>query len=166
MIDYIRWRRALVAGLAGGAAFLAALFLLFGPAQTILADPRLQSPKLLKVFSELEPLPRSGTDPAWVAAGVVAFGVLHGLLFALLAPALPGWGWRKGLSFGVVLWLTMVLWFEFFLLWNVMHEPPLLIGLELALWLAVNLIEGVVIALVYRAGSTPSPRAMRFAKLR
>lgn len=124
----LQWTRALLAGAVGGIAFVAALFLL---------------------FTEIPP-PRTTSDLGLVLAGVVPFGLLHGLVFAALAPTLPGRGWRKGLSFGILLWLLMILWFEFFVLLSVMHPPWLLFGLELGLWLLVNLVEGTAIALVYR----------------
>jgi hypothetical protein len=145
----IRWGRALAAGLAGAVAFFAGLLLFFGPAQGILTDPELQGAKMLRVFFEIEPLPRPFVHPVMLA-GLVTFGLIHALVFAVIQPSLPGRGWRKGLSFGVVLWLLMVLWFEFFMVWNVLGEPLPLVALELALWLGVNLVEGVAIAAVYR----------------
>ena len=145
----IRWGRAAIAGVAGGVALLAGMFLFFGPAQSILADPAHQSPKIIAVFFELEPLPRMATDPFLAYAGFILIGLIHGLVFALVAPALPGRAWLKGLSYGAVLWLLMVVWFEFFMLWNVLGEPLPLILLELALWLLTVTLEALVIALVY-----------------
>lgn len=40
----------------------------------------------------------------------------------------------------------MVPWFEFYLPWNVMHEPATLVLLEAALWLAVLLTVGLAVA--------------------
>jgi hypothetical protein len=48
-----------------------------------------------------------------------------------------------------VAWVLMVPWFEFYLPWNVMHEPIMLVILEMVLWLCVHLIVGIVIAGVY-----------------
>jgi len=49
----------------------------------------------------------------------------------------------------MVAWALMVPWFEFYLPWNVMHEPVLLVLLEMILWMGVLLIVGIVIAQVY-----------------
>ena len=153
----IRWGRAAIAGVAGGIALLAGVFLFFGPAQSVLADPAHQSPKIIAIFFELEPLPRMVTDPFLAYAGFVLIGLIHGLVFALVAPALPGRGWMKGLSFGAVLWLVMVVWFEFFMLWNVLGEPLPLIALELVLWLLTVTLESLVIALVYGDRTAAAP---------
>jgi hypothetical protein len=40
----------------------------------------------------------------------------------------------------------MALWFEFYLPWNVLHEPAPLVALELVLWLGVMLLVGIAIA--------------------
>lgn len=145
----IHWGRAVIAGGLGGAALIIGLIVFFGPVQGILSDPAIQSPKMIAVFTEIEPLPRVGTQPWAVAIGFILLGVIHGLVFAWLAPALPGDGWRKGFAYGLVLWLLMVTWFEFFILWNVMHEPVILIALEGALWLLTLQVEGLTIAAAY-----------------
>ena len=65
------WRRGLVAGLAGGVAWIALGALFFGPAQTVLADPDRQSAKLLAAFAG-PPAPRISEAP-WLL-GVGALG--------------------------------------------------------------------------------------------
>jgi hypothetical protein len=56
---------------------------------------------------------------------------------------------KRGLKFGLVAWALMVPWFEFYLPWNVMHEPLLPVLLEMILWLGVLLSVGLAIAGVY-----------------
>jgi hypothetical protein len=143
--------RRLAAAIATGLAFPLAVTLLFSPAQAILADPRYQSAKMLEVFFRLEPLPRVGTQPLAVLLGFVGFGAIIGLVYCALAPAFHGRAVRKGLRFGFVLWLMAFVWFEFFMLWNVLHEPLPLILLELALWLGVSLLVGLAAAWAARA---------------
>src|SRR4028118_2395253 len=50
------------AALAGALAWGAGMQLFFGPAQALLADERLQSPKMDAIFM-MEPAPRIVTDP-------------------------------------------------------------------------------------------------------
>lgn len=45
--------------------------------------------------------------------------------------------------------MKMVPWFEFYLPWNMMHEPAPLVLLEMALWLGVLVVAGLAIAGVY-----------------
>lgn len=147
----IGWLRGPLAGLAGGVAWLVGLLLFFGPAQRILANPAHQSAKFLAVFAEVEPLPRTAGSLWVLVAGVLTIGMLYGVVFARLGPALPERGWRKGISFGLVAWALMVPWFEFYLPWNVMHEPLALVLLEMVLWALVLQLVGLTIALVHGA---------------
>lgn len=150
--------RALLAGAVGGLVGGAVLAVLFRLSADFLLNPAHQSAKLIQVWTTLEPLPRALVQPAAVAAGFGFLGVLHGLVFALLAPALPGEGWRKGVSFAALLWLFSYVFFEFFTPWNLFHEPLPLVLYELLLWLVGALSEGLLIAFVYRypEGSTSS----------
>lgn len=143
--------RILAAGLAGGLAWFIGLTVFFGPAQAILSDPTLQSAKFLSVFTEIEPLPRVVTQPSLLFVGLAVIGVIHAAVFAALRNGLPGRGWRKGASFGLAAWALMVPWFEFYLPWNVMHEPLALVLLEAVLWAAVLQLVGLAIAVVYGA---------------
>lgn len=139
----------LASGVAGGLAWILALNAFFGPAQVILANPEHQSAKFLAVFGAIEPLPRAAENGWIVPVGLLVLGVLYGLAYRLARPAFAGrrW-WRKGLTFGGLAWLLMVPWFEFYLPWNVMHEPFALVLLEGALWLATLLLVGLAIAAV------------------
>jgi hypothetical protein len=147
------WLRASVAGLAGGAAWFLGLLLLFGPAQGILTDPAHQSAKMLRAFAPGPDAPKIYEAPQIVIVGVLCIGLVWGWVYASIA---AGWGgpwWKRGLRFGVVAWAMMALWFEFYLPWNVMHEPAPLVALELALWAGVMLLVGLAIAgveLVFR----------------
>jgi hypothetical protein len=56
----VHWGRAIFSGAVGGLVWCAALAVSFGPAQSLLGNPRWRHPKLLQVFGTLEPLPRPG----------------------------------------------------------------------------------------------------------
>lgn len=142
--------RALGAGFAGGLAWIAATLLLFGPAQAILANPDFQSEKFLFVMGQLEPLPYTAESLWILPAGILLIGLLYGVVYHFIRVAFAGrpW-WRKGVLFGWVAWALMVPWFEFYLPWNVMHEPFLLVILEMVLWMGVLISAGIAIAGVY-----------------
>ncbi len=131
--------------------WLAGLFLFFGPAERILANPQYQSAKFLAVFAEIEPLPRVADSLGVLVAGVLVIGLVYGVVFDWLSPGLPGRGWRRGMAFGLVAWALMVPWFDFYLPWNVMHEPFALVLLEMVLWALVLQLVGLTIALAHGA---------------
>ena len=145
----MRWVRGAVAGLAGGVAWIGGMLLFFGPAQAILANPEVQSAKFLAVFSTIEPLPHMVGKPWIVAVGLLVIGMVHGLVYAGIGPHLPGSTLRRGTTFGLVAWALMVPWFEFYLPWNVMHEPFALLLLEAVCWFLVLQGVGLAIAFVY-----------------
>lgn len=146
----MRALRIIVAGIAGGLAWFVGLLVFFGPAQRILSNPDLQSVKFLAVFTEVPPLPRAATHPWVLFAGLAIIGLIHSLVFAALRSGLPGEGWRKGVVFGLIAWALMVPWFEFYLPWNVMHEPLGLVLLEVLLWALVLQLVGITIAVTQR----------------
>lgn len=140
---------ATVAGAAGGLAWLAGIFVFFLPAQAVLANPAYQSAKFLTVLGELEPLPRMAAHPWVFPAGLALIGIVYGFVYSWIRGALGSGVWGRGLRFGLVAWALMAPWFEFYLPWNVMHEPLPLALLELVLWLLVLLLVGSTIAFVY-----------------
>jgi hypothetical protein len=127
----------LLAGIAGGATWYAAMFLVFGPAQVILADPVLQSAKLNAVFQSIAPLPRTNAQPLLLPAGLVGIALLYAVVHNAIRAALTGTALRRAIKFGCILWAIMVPWFEFYLPWNVMHEPVALVLLECLCWFIV-----------------------------
>lgn len=141
--------RYLIAAIAAGVAMNLAVMATFGPAQTLLADPELQSAKFIAAFTQ-EPLPRAATFPLLFQLGFFGLGFAHALAFQLLHRGLPRSWFSAGIVYGFAAWLIAYLWFEYYLPWNVMREPLPLVLLELACWLAVMLANGLALALVYR----------------
>lgn len=141
--------RFVLAGLAAGVAMNVAVTATFIPAQSILADPSLQSEKFLAAFSQ-EPLPRAASFPYLFQTGFFGLGFVHALAFLLLYKGLSRHWLQAGLTYGFAAWLIAYIWFEYYLPWNVMLEPLPLVLLELACWLAVMLANGLALAFVYR----------------
>jgi hypothetical protein len=150
--------RKLLAGLAGGVALNLAMVLTFRllgfgwQGGGLLLDPSLQSPKLIAVWTTLEPLPLVVSQPAPIIVGLLLFGLGHALIYAWLAPHWPpGIVSRGGRMALLIFFLSFVFW-EFFTPFNQFGEPVLLIGLELLFWAVIATAEGLVLAAVFEAG--------------
>ena len=127
----------LLAGLIGNAV-LGILFTL-PPIQSILYNPELQSSLFLEI-TVLRNVPYS-------VAGLVVLSVIHSALYYVFRSAMPGKTWlRKGLFWGLVIWLMFWVFQEWFIYHTLLQEPFLLNLLELVLLLVGSLLEGIVIA--------------------
>ena len=144
----------MLAGLAGGIVSLMLSSFLYGVSAPVLFNPQFQSPKILALYFALQPLPWLVANPAAFAAGWVTVGLLRGIVFAWLSPGLSGVGTRKGLNFGVVTWLTVVMFSEFYTAINLFGEPFPLVSLELVMLLVTFLAEGWVFGFVYARSRT------------
>jgi hypothetical protein len=78
-------------------------------------------------------------------------GFLLALIYAVIHTALPGRGWSKGLSYGLIVWaLRVVMWaFSTYMMTDL---PPTAIGISVGTGLIEVLILGVVTAVVYGTG--------------
>lgn len=139
--------RGIVSGVIGGVSWFLGMLLFFRPAQSILGDPELQSEKFLFVVREMEPLTRSIGNTQTLITGLLLIGVVYGITFSFLRCSFKGSSILKGIKFGAVGWALMVPWFEFYLPWNVMHEPLSLVLLEAFLWFLVLQLVGITISI-------------------
>lgn len=133
--------RALVAGCIGGLAGNALLGILFTTPwiKGILFDPSLQSQNFIALASQRN-IPVS-------VAGLVVLSGVHGYLFSVLSPSIPGTSWiQKGLWWGGVIWASYWLLQEWFIYVTLIGEPLSLALLELVVLLLGSLLEGLVIA--------------------
>jgi hypothetical protein len=131
-----------LSGIAGGLAWLLGMILIFGSVQFILTDPTSQSAKFNAVFQTLAPLPRSIANPWIMPLGLIGFGLINAWVYAIIRSAMGRTMLKRGLLFGLILWLIMAPWFEFYLPWNVMWEPAPLVALELLCWFGVMQMVG------------------------
>ena len=156
-MERIKPTKAIVAGILGGMAASLVVLILFRligfEYWGILTNPEYQSPKLLKVWTEIEPISLAVNNPGIITLGFVILSILHAFVFAIIRQGIPGEGLKKGIIFGLIIWLFSYVFFEFFTPWNMFGEPLYLVGLELLFWIGVALSEGIVIAKVYNVDS-------------
>lgn len=89
--------------------------------------------------------------PLYMAVAAV-IGVVHGLVFYWIEPALPRGVVARGLAFGAILWALMALYFEFHVPFNMFGEPSSLVAVELVFWIAVVAVQGLVLSIIYGRG--------------
>ena len=150
--------KTVLAGVAGGLAMNVAMLLTFRllgfgwKGGGILLDPSLQSPKLIDVWTRLEPLPLVVSHPLIIIIGLILFGIGHAFVYRWLSRAWPdGIGartWRMAL---ILFFFSYVFW-EFFTPYNQFGEPLPLIGIELFFWAIIALSEALAIAAVMEGG--------------
>jgi hypothetical protein len=137
----------LVAGVAGGATFWVATFVTFVLiGSRPLFDPAVQSPKLIAVWTELEPLPLFATAPHVVLLEYVLFGVGYAVLLRSVAAAWPASVWARTWRLAAVIWGLSCAFFELLGPVNLLGEPLGLVMLELVFWAAAALAEAAVVS--------------------
>jgi len=147
----------LLAGLTGGFALNLTMLLTFRligfgwKGGGILLDPTIQSPKLIAVWTKLEPLPLVVNSPAPIIAGLMLFAIAHAFMYRWLAPAWPPGIAARALRLALLVFILSFLFWEFFTPFNQFGEPLALIALELVFWGAIALAEGFAIAAVMEA---------------
>ena len=78
-------------------------------------------------------------------------GFMLAIIYAVIHPSLPGRGWKKGISYGVLVWGLRVV-MGAFSTYMVTNTPPTLIAVTVVTGLIEVLILCIVIAAIYRAG--------------
>jgi uncharacterized membrane protein len=146
------------AGLAGGIALnlaMLATFRLLGfgvSGQGILLDPSLQSPKLIAVWTEIEPIPLVVSRPLPIVVGLILFGIAHAYVYRSVSPAWPAGATRRGFYLAALVFVMSFLFWEFFTPFNQLGEPVRLIALELLFWALIALADGFAVAAVMERG--------------
>ncbi len=150
--------RTILAGLAGGVALNIAMLLTFRllglgwDGGGILLDPALQSPKVIAVWTQLEPVPLVVTNPLLIGMGLILFGVFHAFVYQGLSPAWPAGITARAVRLAILVFGLSFLFWEFFTPFNMFGEPLPLIGLELVFWAIIALAEAFVIARILDGG--------------
>ena len=154
-----RLSRTILAGLAGGVAFVLGTFLTFarfggsGRGQTgLLFDPATQSPKVIAVWKEIEPLPQVVENPIVIVVGFLVFAMVYAFVYRLFAPGWPTGIAHRGWRLAVVVWIGTV-FSEFIGPFNVLRQPIGLSVIAWTFWAVCALLEGYAIAFVSESGS-------------
>ena len=148
----IEWKRFAVTAPIAVALNASLLFLLFmNPVsqQIIFSESAGQSPKLVAVWTKMEPVP----SLASLLPALTITPLIYSAVFAILYDAVPGrTGKAKGFSFGVMMWALIAVFFELFTPNGLFGEPAHLLLYELALWFAALSTVGIVMGFVYKKG--------------
>lgn len=133
--------RSLAAGWLGGFVGNAVLGAAFSSpwVQAVLYHPAWQSPLFIEITRT--------RDIALSVAGLIVLSGLHGVLYQMARPVLPGRNWvKRGALWGGVVWIGYWLFQEWFIYVTLLREPILLALFELAILLVGAVVEGIVIA--------------------
>ena len=146
--------RTALAGLAGGFAFTVSMFVTFHligfgwDGGGVLLRSAIQSPKLVAVWTRLEPLPLVISNPVPIFLVLVLFCIGHAFVFRSLAHSWPPGVLARACRYsGLTFFLTYAFW-ELFTPINQFGEPLLLVVLELLFWAIIAFSEAFAIALV------------------
>ena len=158
--------RTLVAGLAGGAAFLGGTFLTFTllagsrEGETgVLFDPDTQHPKVIAAWKEVEPLPRVIDQPAVILVGMVLFAVAYAFLYRSVATAWPDRTTARVARLALVVWIAAV-FSEFMGPFNVLHQPLYLSIVAWAFWAVPAVASAAaIVAVIERPSRNAVPGA-------
>lgn len=112
----------------------------------LLLDPRWQCPKLIAVWTQLEPLPLIIARPPIIIFGLYLFAFAHAVIYRTQAAHWPSGVTTRALRLAALIFLVCYCFWEFFTPFNQFGEPLPLIGLELVFWALVALAESFAIA--------------------
>ncbi len=118
----------------------------------ILVDPSLQSPKLIAVWTQIEPIPLVVSSPPPIIIGLILFSIGHAFIYRWLSPSWPAGIKARSLRLATLVFFLSFSFFEFFTPFNMFGEPGPLIALELVFWAIIALAEAVAIATVMEYG--------------
>lgn len=150
--------KTLLAGITGGMAMNLAMLLTFRTlgfgwnADGILLTSSIQSPKLIAVWTTLEPLPMVVANPLPIILVMVLFGIGHAFIYRSVSAAWPVGIIPRGLRFAGLLFFMIFLFWEFFTPFNQFGEPLQLVALELCFWGIIALAEAFTIAIIMERG--------------
>ena len=151
--------RTLLSGLSGGVALNFSMLLTFRligfgwDGGGMLLDPAVQSPKLIAVWTELEPLPLIVSNPMPIIAGLFVFSIGHAFIYRWVSPPWPVGVIPRAMRLSVMIFFLSFLFWEFFTPINQFGEPLPLVGLEVLFWAVIALSESFAIAAVMEMGN-------------
>lgn len=130
----MEWKKGLIAGFVAGILML------------VIGSAFMMVPGASQWYSETFPEMVSPLAMSAMMAGIVLIGIFMGLIYSVLNSAIPGEGARKGLNYGVMVWLLAGLMWPIMLLG---FAPAYMWITELISGLVSYSIAGAVIAIIY-----------------
>jgi len=153
MATKINWKRLAIAAPVAAVLNMFLLFALFmNPVshQIIFSESMGQSPKLVTVWTELEPIP----SLASLTPSLIITPLIYSTIFALFYDEIPGRNKiTKGIAFGIIIWSLIAVFFELFTPYGLFGEPVNLLAYELLLWFIGLVIVGITISAIYSKNS-------------
>ena len=151
----------LVAGIAGGVAFVigtSLTFALFAGSREgdtgVLFDPDTQHPKVIAAWKETEPLPRVVDQPVVILLGMVLFGIAYAFLYRSAGTSWPDGIKNRAFRLALFIWIGSV-FSEFMGPFNVLHQPLYLSVVAWAFWTVPAMLEAFTIVAVLARGVWP-----------
>ncbi len=145
----INWKRLAIAIPITAIVNMFVLYALFmNPfsQNVIFSDSLGQSPKLVAVWTTLEPVPQmTSLFPALLITPAI-----FSFFFAVLYDSIPGHGKiKKGFAYGIILWGMIAVFFELFAPLGLFGEPLHLLAYELSLWFVGLITVSLVLSGIY-----------------
>ncbi|KAF5425008.1 MAG: hypothetical protein C5S44_00775 [Candidatus Methanocomedens sp.] len=130
----MEWKKGLISGIIAGIVML------------IIGSAFMMIPGVTEWYTEKFPEMMAPTAMSIMTVGVVLGGIIMGLVYSVIYSAIPGEGARKGLNYGIMVWLLAGL------MWPIMimgFAPAYLWIAELINGLIMYSIAGALLAIIY-----------------
>jgi len=130
----MEWKKGLISGIIAGIVML------------IIGSAFMMIPGVTEWYTEKFPEMMAPTAMSIMTVGVVLSGIIMGLVYSVINSAIPGEGARKGLNYGIMVWLLAGL------TWPIMimgFAPAYLWIAELINGLITYPIVGALLAIIY-----------------
>jgi len=131
----MEWKKGVISGIIAGIAML------------LIGSVFMMIPGVTQWYSVTFPEMSSRMAMSIMMAGIVLIGIFMGLVYSVINSAIPGEGARKGVNYGIMVWLLAGL------MWPIMmmgFAPAYLWITELINGLITYSIAGAVIAIIYK----------------
>ena len=130
----MEWKKGLISGIITGIVML------------IIGSVFMMIPGVTEWYTEKFPEMVAPTAMSIMTVGVVLSGIIMGLVYSIINSAIPGEGARKGLNYGIMVWLLAGL------TWPIMimdFAPAYLWVADLINGLITYSIAGAVLVIIY-----------------
>jgi len=134
----MEWKKGVISGIIAGIVML-----LIGSAFMVIPF----TTGVTQWYSVTFPEMSSPRAMSTMTAGIILMGIFMGLVYSVINSAIPGEGARKGLNYGIMVWLLAGL------MWPIMmmgFAPAYMWITELINGLITYSIAGAVIAIIYK----------------